>query len=172
MAWALLHPLVVSSYLCAYQFQHFGNLAERFRLPDSALRNGDTQEAHANYFTFISYFSFLVYCQSWACGVDVENDWAAIPLFSKRLTSWKREPRVEEPSTTGLLSFRGMGFICVHPTFDPTTKLLSISSIWTRIGRALRLESFKALDPLRIDESIKSPSRYVDQFHLSASCIT
>jgi len=95
-----------------------------------------------------------------------------IPLFSKCLTSWRREPRVEEPSTTGLLSFRRMGLIRVHPTFDPTTKLLSIRSIWTSIGRTLRLEGFKTLDPVRIDEPIKSPSRYEYQFHLSASCIT
>ena len=68
---------------------------------------------------------------------------------------------------TGLLSFRQLGSVGFHPSLDPATKLLCIRSIWTTFGRILRLKGFEALNPLRINEPIKSSSGYVYQFHLS-----
>ena len=68
---------------------------------------------------------------------------------------------------TGLLSFRQLGSVGFHPSLDPATKLLCIRSIWTTFGRILHLKGFEALNPLRINEPIKSSSGYVYQFHLS-----
>ena len=97
----------------------------------------------------------------------VENDRVAIPLFSKCLASQRGEPGIEDPSTTDSLAFSGLRSIRVHPSFDPTTKLLSIRSIWTSFGRILHLVGFKTFNPLRINEPIKSSPSYMYQFHLS-----
>ena len=68
---------------------------------------------------------------------------------------------------TGLLSFRQLGSVGFHPSLDPATKLLCISSIRTTFGRILHLKGFEALNPLRINEPIKSSPSYMYQFHLS-----
>lgn len=79
----------------------------------------------------------------------------------------KRGAKDRVPSATGLLSFWQLGSIGFHPSLDPATKLLCIWSIWTTFGQILSPKGFEALNPLRINEPIKSSSGYVYQFHLS-----
>jgi hypothetical protein len=113
-----------------------------------------------------SYFSFCC-CRGCLAGYL----WKTIGLefhFSANVWPLKeanQEDRV--PLATGLLSIRQLGSIGFHPSLDPATKLLCIRSIWTTFGRILHLKGFEALNPLRINEPIKSSSGHVYQFHLS-----
>ena len=152
------------SYECwARPDQHNQNRAHRSRLPGSRL-NGDRMARPLLYVH--SYFSFCC-CRGCLAGYL----WKTIGLeFHFSANVWPpKEGNQEDRVTlaTGLLSFRQLGSIGFHPSLDPATKLLCIRSIWTTFGRILHLKGFEALNPLRINEPIKSSSGYVYQFHLS-----
>ena len=87
--------------------------------------------------------------------------------FQQMFGLLKRGTKDRVPLATCLLSFWQLGSIGFHPSLDPATKLLCIRSIWTTVGRILSPKGFEALNPLRINEPIKSSPSYMYQFHLS-----